>query len=91
MIAKISNRVKAAIAGLTLSLGAAVVGVGQAFAAYDNASTTAAIGTNIDTLGGNFITNASAALTAVLPYAVGLISIFLAVHLGLRWMKKAAH
>jgi hypothetical protein len=84
------NRIKSIVYSIPTALVGVVATVATAFAAYDNASTTAAIAANVDTVGTNFITNASAALTAVLPYAIGMLCIFLAVHLAMRWMRGAA-
>lgn len=76
--------VSALVAGL-------VVGVqGVAMAAYDNASTTSAISANTDTWGGYLQTNLIAILTAVAPYAIGIMCVFIGWHFLMRTLRGSA-
>lgn len=48
------------------------------------------IATTADQVGGQFQVNILSALTTILPYVLAVVGIFLAVKLGMRWMKKSA-
>ncbi len=50
-----------------------------------------AIATTATQVGGQLQANIVSALTTILPYALGVIGIFLAVRLGTRFLKKSAH
>jgi hypothetical protein len=79
------NKYAAAIALSVTS----VLAAGSAFAdttptADPNIATTATL------VGGQFQANILSALTTILPYVLAVVGIFLAVKLGMRWMKKSA-
>jgi hypothetical protein len=89
------NKVKNFAQRNYLKVGAAVGALGTlavaglAFATGPTADP--AIATTADQVGGQFQVNILSALTTILPYVLAVVGIFLAVKLGMRWMKKSAH
>jgi hypothetical protein len=80
------HKSKLAVVGTTLG-GLAIAG--SAFATDPTADP--AIATTATQVGGQFQVNILSALSTILPYVLAVVGIFLAVKLGMRWMKKSAH
>ncbi len=49
------------------------------------------VATQATAVGGQLQANITSGLTTILPYVLAVVGIFLAVKLGMRWMKKSAH
>jgi hypothetical protein len=81
------NRNKLAVVGTAIA--GLATSAGMAFATGPTADP--AIATTADQVGGQFQVNILSALTTILPYVLAVVGIFLAVKLGMRWMKKSAH
>jgi len=80
------NKVATAIALSVTSLFAA----GSVFADGTTPTADPNIATTATQVGGQFQANILSALTTILPYVLAVVGIFLAVKLGMRWMKKSA-
>ena len=85
----ITEKIKKAFLVGAASLGLLVVGTLPAAAEYNASTTESLITTSVETIGDGIYTSASSILTAILPYAVGLICIFIAVAMAIRWMRRS--
>lgn len=83
------EKIKKAFLVGAASLGLLVMGALPTFAAYNASTTEALISTSVETIGDGIYASASSILTAILPYAVGLICIFIAVAMAIRWMRRS--
>ena len=87
---KVQNFIKRNTTAIGASLAAGTVALAH-FAGATGPTADPAIATTADQVGGQFQVNILSALTTILPYVLAVVGIFLAVKLGMRWMKKSAH
>jgi hypothetical protein len=74
-----------------IALGAtSLFAAGSVFADGSTPTADPNIATTATLVGGQFQANILSALTTILPYVLAVVGIFLAVRLGMRWMKKSA-
>jgi hypothetical protein len=89
-IQKFSKFVKSNALAVSGVVSAFAFGVAN-FAGATAPTADPAIATQADAVGGQLQANIVSALTTILPYVLAVVGIFLAVKLGMRWMKKSAH
>src|SRR5579859_8137472 len=85
----VKSFVKNNAVALTVSAGAFAGMLGTHVAGATGPTADPNIATLADQVGGQFQVNIVSALTTVLPYVLATIGIFLAIKLGMRWMKKS--
>jgi len=85
----ISATVKKFLVGVALAAVVFVGSVSPTLAAYNASTTEQLITDNVAVVGDGIYTSATGILTAILPYAIGLMCVFLAVHMAVRWLRRS--
>jgi hypothetical protein len=90
-IQKAKAFIKRHVVGIGASVATATFAVANFASAQTAPTADPGIATTATQVGGQLQANIVSALTTILPYVLAVVGIFLAVRLGMRWLKKSAH